>query len=203
MRPDAPELFALDEALRTEGCEMLQRSGIGAILQGAGFLPVGSQMTHTMTWRDLDFERIQEPPDWQSHWELGQRLAATGWCVRLNCVDSYRSSGGQEPGYYWGLRVIPPARLELSIESDLAWKLDVWTARAHEYEPVPENRRRWAAEMTESKRADILAIKRELWHTAEYRRTVLSVHIYEAVLSGGVDDIAGFWKWWREHTQSA
>jgi hypothetical protein len=55
--------------------------------------------------------------------------------------------------------------------------------------------------MTESKRADILAIKRDICHAPEYRKTVLSVHIYEAVLDEGIGSTEGFWKWWGERQE--
>ena len=67
MHPDSDRLFALDEALRAEGQAVLEASGLGALIDEYGFLPVGSQAMHTMTWRDLDFERIQDPPDWEEH----------------------------------------------------------------------------------------------------------------------------------------
>jgi hypothetical protein len=43
-------LFTLDENLRTEGQTVLERSGIGEIINEAGFHPVGSFVMKTMTW---------------------------------------------------------------------------------------------------------------------------------------------------------
>ena len=64
----------------------------------------------TMTWQDLDFERHQDPPDWQAHWALGSRLAATGWVWRASCINAYRQPGSEDRGLYWGLRVYDPPR---------------------------------------------------------------------------------------------
>jgi len=49
--------------------------------------------------------------------------------------------------------------------------------------------------MTEEMRAEILAIKEELCYTSDYRRRVLSVHIYEAVLEAGVKGYEDFEEW--------
>jgi hypothetical protein len=63
MHPDASRLFAGEASLRAEADAMLAASGIGAILAGAGYTAVGSYAMRTMTRRDLDFERAEEP-DW-------------------------------------------------------------------------------------------------------------------------------------------
>ena len=195
MHPDAERLFALDAALRAEAEGVLAESGIGAILGDGGYEVVGSYVMGTMTWRDLDFERYEEP-DWERHWEVGTRLAATGWCVRLQCIDVYREAW-QDWGYYWGLRVVKPGREEKAPPGDpTVWKLDVWTARREEFGGSPAKREAWAAAMTEEARSHVLAIKEAVWREPEYRHSLLSVHVYEAVLEEGVRGVAGFREWW-------
>jgi hypothetical protein len=75
MSENRQRLFALDEGLREEADRMLEESGMGEILRAEGFQPVGSYAMRTMTWRDLDFERCEDSPDWQRHWALGAKLA--------------------------------------------------------------------------------------------------------------------------------
>jgi hypothetical protein len=195
MHPDADRLFAQDEALRAEADHMLARSGLGATISAAGYQPVGSYAMRTMTWRDLDFERYQEP-DWAAHWELGAQLAATGWPFRLSCIDMYRESSHYDWGLYWGLRAARPGddRPERVI-----WKLDLWTARAHEFITAP--RERWEGLMTETARADILALKEALCQTPEYRKSILSIHIYEAVLECGIRGLEEFLTWHSQRTE--
>jgi len=195
MHPEAERLFARDVALRAEAEEVLERSGIGAILAEAGYQIVGSYVMKTMTWRDLDFERYEEP-DWERNWEVGTKLAATGWCARLLCIDVYREAL-HDSGYYWGLWVVDPAREEKAPRGDpTVWKLDVWTARPEEFRGAPAKREAWAAVMTEEARSHILAIKDAVWQEPEYRHSLLSVHIYEAVLEEGVTGVEAFRKWW-------
>lgn len=68
-------LFSLDERLREEADRILEQSGVGSIIRAEGFEAVGSYVMKTMTWRDLDFERADDQPDWQQHWRLGLKLA--------------------------------------------------------------------------------------------------------------------------------
>ena len=190
MHPEAERLFSTEEALRTEADEMLAQSGLGAILQHAGYQAVGSYEMHTMTWRDLDFERYEEP-DWQRHWEVGTGLAATGWPWRQVCTDHYRHPWRPEKGLYWGLRVAPPGGGE-------TWKLDLWTARPEEFAPAVRRREAWASLMTDETRSYVLAIKEAVCAEPEYRKSMLSVHVYEAVLERGVGGVEEFREWWRE-----
>ena len=56
----------------------------------------------------------------------------------------------------------------------------MWTARREEF--CPEARDRWIRLLTEETRFHILAIKEAVCNHPEYRKSMLSVHIYEAVL---------------------
>ena len=200
MHPDAERLFALDAALRAEADVVLAESGIGAILEEAGYEVVGSYVMRTMTWRDLDFERYEEP-DWDRHWEVGSQFAKTGWCFRLNCVDAYRATE-DEHGLYWGLRAVDPTLGERTAPGDpRIWKLDVWTARreefAEEFAGMLSKRETWASAMTEEARSHILAIKEAVCKEPDYRHSMLSAHVYEAVLEEGVRGVEEFREWWK------
>jgi len=188
-------LFALDAALRAEADDILARSGIGAVIADAGYVRVGSYVMRTMAWRDLDFELYVDTPNWERHWATGTRLAMTGWCLRMVCSDGFRR-GEQKPSLYWGLRVADPARGPLSDADPTIWKLDLHLSTPEHFARGLECRRRWADVMTEDARSEILAIKDAVCHTPEYRKTLLSVHIYEAVLEQGVDGLEQFREWW-------
>ncbi|MCX5757581.1 MAG: hypothetical protein NTU83_03565, partial [Candidatus Hydrogenedentes bacterium] len=183
-------LLALDQGLRAEAGRVLSTSGLGEIVLGEGYEAVGSYVMRTMTWRDLDFERAEEEPDWERHWALGTRLARLGWVWKLHCTDAYRQPDGTDEGLYWGLMLCDPA-------GGPAWKVDLWTARAEEFAKGSPNRARWAGLLTEETRFHILAIKESVCHLPEYRREMLSVHVYEAVLDDGVRSVADFMRWWQ------
>ena len=188
--PEAKRLLRLDEELRSEADHVLAASGLGEVLQQEGFSAVGSYAMRTMTWRDLDFERTDDAPDWGRHWELGARLAKISWVWRFSCVDAYRQPNVIDQGLYWGLRMCDPT-------GGPTWKVDLWTGREEEFASGSPNRARWDGLLNRKTRSHILAIKETVCRLPEYRRTILSVHIYEAVLDCGVRGIDDFNRWWR------
>jgi hypothetical protein len=199
LESEAADLFAREEALRAEADVMLVAAGIGRLLAEAGYVAVGSYAMRTMTWRDLDFE-CHADADREAHWEIGARLMRTGWCWRFSYINAYRE--GQK-GLYWGCRVADPALPgPFSKDDPRGWKLDVWRAPWEDFVASGVGRReRWAELMTEPKRATILAIKAAICHRPEYRDTMLSVHVYEAVLEQGVEDLDGFLSWWKARSE--
>lgn len=190
MHADADRLLTLDRTLRAEADALLAASGLGALLAERGYTPVGSYVMQTMAWRDLDFERYKEP-DWDEHWRTGAAIAKLGWCWRLSCIDAYRQ-GGADQGLYWGLRLRYP-----STPQGETWKLDLWTAPKAQFKAADAARARWAAALTPETRTEILVIKEAVCYTPDYRDTMLSVHIYEAVLEQGVRGVEEFRRWWE------
>lgn len=190
---DNGRLNQLDIDLRQEADEFLAKSGLKDIISNAGYIAVGSYKTRTMVWRDLDFERIADHPNWQDHWTVGNVLAKTGWVWRLSCVDAYRDQiNTGDCGHYWGLRASNPG-------GGPVWKLDLWTARIEEY--ALEKRALWDSLITDESRIKILRIKEAMCMRPEYRKTLLSVHIYEAVLENNIEEIEGFLNWWQRTHQ--
>jgi hypothetical protein len=186
-------LFALDASLRAEAEGMLKESGLRKIIREEGFKPVGSYIMQTMTWRNLDFERTDEHPDMKRHWELGARFEQIGWVWGLNCINAYRAPRGMgDEGLYWGLRMNNPGGGDI-------WKLDLWTARREEYEPYLPKRYLWTSLLTEDSRYHIMVIKEAVCNSPEYGKSLLSVHIYEAVLEHGVRSLEEFREWWKKH----
>lgn len=174
---------------------MLSASGFRAILDDAGYYPLGSYAMRTMTWRDLDFHCEREP-DWKAYWEVATRFSDTGWCVRLQCVDVYREAW-MDYGYYLGIRAVDPARREKAPPGDPAvWKLDLWTARPDELTAGPQ-REAWMSALTDEARSYVLAIKEAVCTDPRYRKSLLSIHIYEAVLERGLRDLDDFRAWWE------
>jgi hypothetical protein len=185
-------LFSLDAGLRAEADKMLEESGLGRIIGEEGFKPVGSYAMRTMTWRDLDFERCDESPDWQEHWELGMKFAKLKWVWRLAAINAYKDPRNADEGHYWGLRASPPGAKDF-------WKLDLWTARREEFERGSPKRALWESRLNDDTRYDILVIKEAVCMLPEYRDSLLSIHIYEAVLEKGVRGIDEFWEWWHKN----
>jgi hypothetical protein len=182
-------LFALDAGLRAEADLMLKQSGIGKVLREEGFQPVGSYAMRTMTWRDLDFERCDDSPNWQEHWKLGTKFAKLKWVWRLAAINVYNDPRSTDEGYYWGLRASRPGEKNF-------WKIDLWTARREEFERSSPKRPLWESRLNDDTRYDILVIKEAVCMLPEYKESLLSTHVYEAVLEHGVRGVDEFWKWW-------
>ncbi len=192
METERENLLKQDENLHVEADRMLAETGIGALLRQYGYHAVGSYVMRTMTWRDLDFERAEDPPDWRRHWEFGMRLAELGLIWKFSCVDSYRDRrvAAPENGLYWGIQFDYP-------KSGPVWKMDFWTARQVEWDIGEPRRALWTNKLTDESRLRILEIKNAVWRRPEYRSTMLSVHIYEAVLERGIYDVEPFLDWWK------
>jgi len=152
---EATRLLALDEGLRAEADRMLAESGLGAIIREAGCEAVGSYAMRTMTWRDLDFERPEESPDWDRHWALGTRLARTGWLWRLSCVDAFRDPRDPEGhSLYWGLRACSP-------QGGLTWKLDLHTTPPEAFARGMADQEKWLHQTQQA----LLEILKQVLHS--------------------------------------
>ena len=192
MRKTKEELFKLDNDLHIEADLMLKETGLGKIIKEAGYKPVGSYVMRTMTWRDLDFERSQEPPDWHNHLDLGKKLTKFGWIWEFDCMNTFITDyfPNLPKGYYWGMRGEYP-------KGGQTWKFDLWTAREEEFARESPKRNEWMNKLTEVKRYYILSIKDALCNTLEYRRIIHSVDIYEAVLECNIQTLEEFREWWK------
>ena len=193
VKANKERLFAIDSGLRAEADIMLKESGLGEIIRAEGYHAVGSYLMHTMTWRDLDFERFDESPDWKKHWETGKKFTQLEWVWSAHAINGYADPRKPDnDGHYWGLRSVRPGQKDF-------WKLDLWTARREEFARAAPHRPLWESRLNEDKRYDILEIKEVVCHLPQYRDTMLSVHIYEAVLEHGVRGLDAFWAWWNKN----
>jgi hypothetical protein len=191
MDRETERLFSLDAALRAEGDQMLSETGLGALLAEAGYHPVGSYAMRTMTWRDLDYHRYGRP-EWEEQWEFATRLAGSGACYRLTVEDFTEHPSPSLPrGIYIGARVF---------WREQVWKLDLWTALREEF-PTDRNEV-WQRLLTEDKRARIPAIKEAICDGPQYRRTILSIDIYEAVLERDITTVDDFLRWCEQRTKA-
>jgi hypothetical protein len=89
-------------------------------------------------------------------------------------------------GLYWGIRT--------DDLSGAGWKIDLWGVSP----AVCEERLSYCASMMTRIDADarfaILTIKNDVCRRPEYRKTITSQQIYDAVLNSGVRTTEDFWK---------
>jgi hypothetical protein len=78
------------------------------------------------------------------------------------------------------------------------WKLDLWRAPYEEFEAAAGAKRQlWQSLLNDETRSHILLIKDKLCRDPRYRKTLLSVHIYEAVLEYHIRGLDQFEGWWQ------
>lgn len=182
-------LFTLDEELRQEADDILKRSGAGKILTKAGFHLVGSYAMKTMIMRNLDFERYDDNPDCDTQWALGQEFAKLEWVWSVHCNESYKDPQFPDAsGLYWGIKLADP-------EGGNLWTIDLWAAPRSHFERSMPKRQLWMERIDDDTRYTILAIKDALAADPEFRKSIYTLDIYEAVLEQGITGLEEFRKW--------
>jgi hypothetical protein len=176
----------IDAALRAEADALLD-GGLRHVLAPYGAVHVvGSYMMKLMAWRDLDVHLVMEALDREAFFGLGGRLATLLNPERMHYRDeTERRSAGLPNGLYWGVY--------LGDERRGAGKLDVWATDARGLDRVLSYCGGIERRLSASTRETILMIKSECWRHPEYRRSLGSADIYEAVLDHGVRDVESFW----------
>jgi hypothetical protein len=181
------DLEAQERTLRAEADALLRRYGVLGTLRRFGTPHIiGSYAMRLMTWRDLDIYLEMPSCETTSFLELGCEVGKALAPRRLSFVDHlhFPPTEGLH-GLYWGIRTDDLSRG--------GWKIDLWGVAP----PVCAERlaygERLAARIDAQGRRSILAIKHEVCRLPEYRKTITSHHVYEAVLSGNARTIADFW----------
>jgi hypothetical protein len=181
-------LIEQDRALRADADALLARHGILGILQEFGRPHIsGSYALQLMTWRDLDIYLEMPEVRVDRFPELGRRLAASIGPRKASFTDHLHFPATENvPGLYWGIHT--------DILSRGGWKIDVWGVAADTCTQRLRHTESIAAGLNAETRAAILSIKNEVCRHPRYRDTVTSQHVYDAVLSSGVQTVDEFWR---------
>ena len=181
-------LIEQDRALRADADALLARHGILGILQEFGRPHIsGSYALQLMTWRDLDIYLEMPEVRVDRFLELGRRLAASIGPRKASFTDHLHFPATENvPGLYWGIHT--------DILSRGGWKIDVWGVAADTCAQRLRHTESIATGLNAETRAAILSIKNEVCRHPRYRDTVTSQHVYDAVLSSGVQTLDEFWQ---------
>lgn len=194
-------LINQDAALRAEADGLLTRTGLKDLLNRNGIVHVsGSYALRLMTWRDLDIYLESPAITVSEFFALGSRIAELLEPWKMFFTDNRsRLDAKYPPALYWGIRL-----------GDIrkgAWKIDLWAMDSAACRLALENCDQISARLTPESRKTILALKSQLWHHPDYRDTITSKTIYDAVLEEGITDLHAFWAFTRScissSTQSA
>ncbi|HUT74561.1 MAG TPA: hypothetical protein VM221_06980 [Armatimonadota bacterium] len=74
----------------------------------------------------------------------------------------------------------------------------MWSAHSSVFAIGTARSDEWRRLLVDDARSYVLAIKESVCHDSEYRKTMLSVHIYDAVLHHGIRDVVSFRRWWED-----
>ena len=180
---------ALDEQdgrLRAEADALLRRSRVMDILRRFGTPHIsGSYAMCLMTWRDLDIYLEMRPCDTRAFLELGRALGEALTPRKLSFTDHLHFPATEGlPGLYWGIRT-----------ADLAasgWKIDLWGVEPPTCAERLSRCESLAARVDRATRYRILRIKHAVCRLPEYRQTITSQQVYDAVLEMGVTTVEEF-----------
>lgn len=183
--PDS--LDQLPQRLKAEADSLLHQRGILEILRQFGQPHVsGSYALDLMTWRDLDLYLDAPSMAVTRFLQLGLQLAGQlcPWKMFFTNHRDFPSTEGIT-GLYYGIR--------LGELSRGAWKIDLWALDSTTCAERLAHCDRIAQRLRPEHRTAILRIKSALWDHPEYRKTITSQHIYEAVIENGVRSTEEFW----------
>lgn len=193
------DLLARQDALQADVGAVLADLDLVRLLEAVGRpVIVGSVALGLMVWRDVDFNVMCDDLDPDRIFAAVRPLAAHPGVSRLRFANEHGPLNAtwseSDGGFYWGVHFFTGGTL-----AGNRWKIDLWFLPESETRPEFALIERCARELTPETRLAILRIKDE-WHDhPAYRKTVLSVHIYDAVLDHGVRTPAEFAAYLREH----
>jgi hypothetical protein len=190
---DRDDLFALDEALRTEADEILWERGLHRLLMQYGDVyPSGSYALQLMAWRDLDLYLVAPTITVRGFFDLGCRIAALLGAPKMHYRDERigHTPGLPRDGLYWGIT--------LGDERAGGWKIDLWAMDEEEHSRLQAYLDAIQARLNRQVRRHILCIKSAVWMRSGYRLRYSSQDIYRAVLDHGVADVGAFDAYLRE-----
>ncbi len=177
----------VDENLRREADELLA-GGLRTLLGRYGKVHIqGSYRLHLMTWRDLDIH-LESPDMSESNcFTLGAEICQLLRPHKMFFTDNRNGKDQSLPqGMYWGIRL---GDLEAG-----GWKIDLWMVQPEICLRLLDFADNIASRLTPLLRERILAIKLAVCHHPEYRKSLTSSMIYDAVLDGGAITVEDFFK---------
>jgi hypothetical protein len=189
-------LISQDAVLRTEADGLLSSTGLRGLLSRSGIVHVsGSYALRLMTWQDLDIYLEAPGITVSQFFALGGRIAELLHPWKMFFTNNRaRLDAKYPPALYWGIRL-----------GDIrkgAWKIDLWALEAPACRLALESCDQIAARLTMESRQVILALKEQLWQHPDYRDTITSKTIYDAVLDGRVTDLDAFWAFVRSRNST-
>jgi hypothetical protein len=180
------DLSQLNLLIQSEADDILYHKGLLEVLRKYGKPHIsGSYVLDLMTWRDLDLYLEADHIPEAKFFELGKELVDLLTPVKMSYRNERQGKNEALPiGLYWGIY--------LGNEREGAWKIDIWAVNSKELQDRLTYCDILKRKLTSVTRRKILQIKSQCWKDPEYRRSFLSIDIYQAVLNHGVSTLYEF-----------
>ena len=180
--------------LKGEATKLLENLTLLDVLSRHGIIQLtGSYQYDLMTKRDIDICVGIEDPSLDVAFTMGREISLLPWVGSMYFRNEHvLQTPGNPLAMFWCVDVHPPGTEK--------WKVDILVATPGEVDRVVTAGASVLLGLDEEKRERILAIKGRLSTAKDYGKTIKSTDIYEAVMTGGVKDLAGWKAWWRNHT---
>ena len=177
--------------LKFEAEKLLEKTKILNIIKKFGDIKLtGSFSYDLMTWRDIDICLIINELSKDNVFSIASEIG------KIDSVGSiyYRNE------YVMRTEGNPLAIflcIELFLKDNIKWKIDILISSEQVVNSVIDKSKFITDKLNDSYRKSILEIKYELTNLSEYRQTIKSTDIYDAVLNHNVKDIEEWNMWWK------
>ena len=175
----------LSQSLRRQADAILSALNLFPLWEAQGGEPhlVGALAYGLALAPDIDMEIYFNAPTLAQGFEVLKACAGT---PGIRAARFRNEMNGPDQGYYW--------RVDYRDEDGTLWKVDMWSL-SHDH-PGPTSREMIAPllnALDDEKRGAMLQLKAAV--RGEPNLTCPSIYLYQAVLAGGVRDLAGLQDW--------
>ena len=179
-------LLNLNSLIKKEADDILFEKGLFSILSSFGEPHIsGSYALDLMTWRDLDIYLQVDNISDTDFFTLGGKICTAFTPVKMSFRNEIIGKTKNLPaGLYWGIY--------LGNERAGAWKVDIWAVNTLECQRLIKFCTDIKQKLTPATALQILDIKSQCWKDPEYRRSYISMDIYNAVLEKSITNIEDF-----------
>ncbi|MFA6251670.1 MAG: hypothetical protein WC603_03530 [Candidatus Paceibacterota bacterium] len=176
---DYNDLVLQQNKLQKEGSDVLEKLQLIQFISkyGQPFI-TGSLATSLMTWRDIDIELVDETKSFQNIFDTVSYLFEIDNIknIQLNNNIGGRIRAENPDGLYLGFQ----------FKDQELWKIDIWFIHNEKQHSGKDDVEWLNNNINEEKRKSILIIKNQMAVHPEYRKTIFSTDIYNAVIKENV-----------------
>lgn len=177
------ELLEQQDRLQKIASELVDELGLAEKLGQLGtFHLVGSATLGLMVWPDIDMEVHVDDYQLSDMLSVAEHLLSQKSVVDVTLRDYRQDPNPNKPkGLYIGGK---------AEKDDVRWKLDIWLVRSQDKQSGDITKQMLS--IAEDQKLAILRIKNAVWDNDQYRKKIISMDIYDAVMNFEIRDLDGF-----------